>query len=241
MVDDLENGGTGDGGDDGLSGALGPHAGRRAPFRMDSTYAPFMPDTELHRISQAAGEVVEQVDSLLGYVTEHGVELDRVTAHDSVRFLMDALDDADTIVGAFSDVISPDLTDGRTVILHRPAAVLASALISTLDGNGRITDVPARTDADTAMIRYANRLTALRTARGIDGGMRPTTIARDYLSTLLIQLDHHYDIEELYANDDDADDAPLGFTLDGNGMTDLPGITGPVEPPAASDDSTEHA
>lgn len=240
MVDELEDGSTGNG-DEGPFGALGPHTGRRAPFRMESAYAPLMPDTELHRISQAAGEVVEQVDALLGYVAGHGVELDRGTARDSIRFLMGALDDADTIIGAFSDVISPDLTDGRTVILHRPAAVLASALISTLDESGRITDKPAGTDADTAVIRYANRLTMLRTAEGIDGATRPVTVARDYLATLLPQLDHHYDIEELYANDDDDDEEPIGFTLDGDGMTDPPGITGPVEPPTGDDDATTRA
>lgn len=228
--DDLENGTTGNGDDD-LPGALGPHTGGRAPFRMDSAYAPFMPDTELHRISQASGEMVEQVDALLGYVAEHGEAFDRSTARDSVRFLMGVLDDADTIIGAFSDVISPNLTDGRTVILHRPAAVLASALISTLDESGRITDKPAGTDADTAVVRYANRLTALRTAEEIDGATGPVTVARDYLATLLHQLDRHYDIEELYANDEE----PIGFTLDGDGMTDLPGITGPVEPPTGDD------
>lgn len=226
MDDELENGPTGDG-DDGVFGALGPHTGRRAPFRMESKYAPFMPDTELHRISQASGEIVEQVDSLLDYVAEHGEALDRSTARDSVRFLMGVLDDAESIVGAFSDVISPDLTDGRTVILHKPAAVLASALISTLDETGHITDVPAKTDADTAVVRYANRLTALRTAEELDGATKTTTVARDYLATLLLQLDHHFDIEELYANDDDEDAEPLGFTLDGDGMPDLPGIDGP--------------
>ncbi|KAA8832035.1 hypothetical protein EMO89_00465 [Bifidobacterium tissieri] len=229
MVDELENG-TATDGDDGLFGALGPHTGRRAPFRMESTFSPFMPDTELHRISQASGEAVEQVDSLLDYVAAHGEALDRSTARDAVRFLMGVLDDADTIVGAFSDVISPDLTDGRTVILHKPAAVLASALISTLDDSGRITDEPAKSDADTAVVRYANRLTALRTAEEIDGATKPTTIARDYLATLLPQLDHHYDVQELYASDDE-DDEPLGFTLDGDGIPDLTGIDGPKDQP----------